>query len=806
MSPTTSAAEVVPILCGAASAGIRACDLAEPPGDVPALFDTMVSGAMRSIDGPPGPTIPGPQAFLEAVFELSRPHGPWGGVVVPDSSPAKSPGQPSHAEARRFAAEKASDGIPSPRGSMPSSSPRRLPGLKPKGVATGSTASPDVPAVPCMPTVNRDPTPGGTPMSVAGSLPAWWIAVGIGPGEAPAPHPTAQPFPPVVVRAIGDERNGLGMSPDLTEGQRIPREASMSSLGSGSRNPGSDAPDGRSVGPVETEAPSPSRMGPGSQARPGADGADLEEPPTVPTGVLDRDARPCPAVPVESPGGKPVERLAMEGSGEVDAEVRPIHGMIPLFGRRAPWLTQTRWSGGGNGFAAGPVVGPTLREGLPVAVEKVSSPPISSQQAEAPGSADGPVTRSAPSLAPRIGDDGGVTDPRRGFHAALGERGANPCIPGHDSGSDRPLVTGEGTRPPTEDPALPDSDAACQETRRSLPDFRRSSQATDSAAVLSTGGRTGFAPEAPRQRWDLPPSGTADVAYGTSDGWSTSAVSPTPLPPSPVRGESRENPMKTELHGSSSNGGMGSYPEATASSGRSGTTSAPMRTVMVSDRSQPSVPEGAFPRRDPAFPDNPSDRSASTFAWVDPHGAQTAVSTDGSGPVIQGETDEAIQGPQPRSVGRLAEQLSGEAILMQRLRAGAMTAVLKPDAHSELRVDLRRRDGRLEIRAMLERGDSQAIAEGWPDLQRQLGSQGVHLLPIERSPNLTIHRDSLDSGGDRPSSHGGRGKNPQTHQEPRDGVPSGRAGEGRSSRPVSSRSSKVSGSKPEHRHLLESWA
>ncbi|MCX6861072.1 MAG: hypothetical protein NTX70_12760 [Verrucomicrobia bacterium] len=167
------------------------------------------------------------------------------------------------------------------------------------------------------------------------------------------------------------------------------------------------------------------------------------------------------------------------------------------------------------------------------------------------------------------------------------------------------------------------------------------------------------------------------------------------------------------------------------------------------------------------------------------------------------ELPEAVALPQARSVARLSDQLSGEVVLLQRLRTASMTAVLRPDAGSELRVDLRRREGRVEIRATLERGDAQAIAEGWPELQQQLRAQGIHLLPLERETNLNSSKASSDPADERSAHSGGRGRSQQPPQDPAPGL----GGEvGQKTRSHTAHSAPSGPSKPDHRHLLESWA
>ncbi|NBP24150.1 MAG: hypothetical protein EBU81_06290 [Proteobacteria bacterium] len=168
------------------------------------------------------------------------------------------------------------------------------------------------------------------------------------------------------------------------------------------------------------------------------------------------------------------------------------------------------------------------------------------------------------------------------------------------------------------------------------------------------------------------------------------------------------------------------------------------------------------------------------------------------------ETTERVVLPRNSSVARLSDQLNGEVVLLQRMRTASMTAVLRPDAGSELRVDLRRREGRIEIRATLERGEAQAIAEGWPELQRQLQVQGVQLLPLERQPSATASGSLAEAAGERSPQSGGRGRNPSGSEEAAAGT---RAEAGpKQPSPDSNRSVSVPVRQSASSRMLESWA
>ena len=333
--------------------------------------------------------------------------------------------------------------------------------------------------------------------------------------------------------------------------------------------------------------------------------------------------------------------------------------------------------------------------------------------------------------------------------------------------------------------------------------------------VLPEGAKEKFVPEVAAdskttegtksspQSTNLPPSRSADIAYGGSGGLTGKVLSDEGSSYQLDPGKTPEIPEKPVFQGQGTPSGKGGDPEAELPRNRSGMTHASAQTAMASDRFQISAPETA-PQRRGAGPLEAESIGASSVARV----TESSMGMPLLDPLIREsnrlpELPEAVPLPQARSVARLSDQLSGEVVLLQRLRTASMTAVLRPDAGSELRVDLRRREGRVEIRATLERGDAQAIAEGWPELQQQLRAQGIHLLPLEREINLDSSKASSDPADERSAHSGGRGRNQQPAQDPAPGL-GGEAGQ--KTRSNTAHSAPSVPSKPDHRHLLESWA
>jgi hypothetical protein len=310
------------------------------------------------------------------------------------------------------------------------------------------------------------------------------------------------------------------------------------------------------------------------------------------------------------------------------------------------------------------------------------------------------------------------------------------------------------------------------------------------------------------QPTNLPPSRSADIAYGGSGEPSNNAALDNGVGSESNSDKNPETSEKQVFQDRATPSEKRGDAEVGSTRNRSGMTHARTETAMASDRFQTSVPETAPQRRGAGSLDSEPLGSLSLARDVDPSMRMPSLAPAISELNPFPETAEAVALPQARSITRLSDQLSGEVVLLQRLRNASMTAVLRPDAGSELRVELRRRDGRVEIRATLERGDAQAIAEGWPELQQQLRTQGVHLLPLEREGSPDSSKASSDPADERSAHSGGRGRNQQPAQDsaPEMGGEAGQKARSHQARSAQPAALKPAAIKPAHRPLLESWA
>lgn len=79
----------------------------------------------------------------------------------------------------------------------------------------------------------------------------------------------------------------------------------------------------------------------------------------------------------------------------------------------------------------------------------------------------------------------------------------------------------------------------------------------------------------------------------------------------------------------------------------------------------------------------------------------------------------------------LAGEITQRAVELKRLDLDSMTVVLRPDSHTELSLQLSRRDGVVEIKAQCERGDWGNLGAHWEELQKSLEAKGIRLGQLE---------------------------------------------------------------------------
>lgn len=86
-----------------------------------------------------------------------------------------------------------------------------------------------------------------------------------------------------------------------------------------------------------------------------------------------------------------------------------------------------------------------------------------------------------------------------------------------------------------------------------------------------------------------------------------------------------------------------------------------------------------------------------------------------------------------RAVERTQDLMALHAFRLRDSGQDSMQVVIKPSPDLHLALNLRMRDGQMEVTANLQRGDFEFLNRHWTDLQQQLEARGVRLAPLSNN-------------------------------------------------------------------------
>jgi len=90
---------------------------------------------------------------------------------------------------------------------------------------------------------------------------------------------------------------------------------------------------------------------------------------------------------------------------------------------------------------------------------------------------------------------------------------------------------------------------------------------------------------------------------------------------------------------------------------------------------------------------------------------------------------------------RAQEMVTLNAVRLSDSGNNSMQVVIKPDAGTQLSLELRQQGSSVQVQAVLQQGNFNHLSQQWPDLQQRLDQRGIQLLP------LTDEGASANNGG-----------------------------------------------------------
>jgi hypothetical protein len=82
------------------------------------------------------------------------------------------------------------------------------------------------------------------------------------------------------------------------------------------------------------------------------------------------------------------------------------------------------------------------------------------------------------------------------------------------------------------------------------------------------------------------------------------------------------------------------------------------------------------------------------------------------------------------ALGRTQELVTVSAARLSDSGNNSMQVVIKPDAGTQLSLELRQQGGNVEVQAVLQQGDFNHLNQQWPELQQRLEERGIRLAPL----------------------------------------------------------------------------
>jgi len=88
-----------------------------------------------------------------------------------------------------------------------------------------------------------------------------------------------------------------------------------------------------------------------------------------------------------------------------------------------------------------------------------------------------------------------------------------------------------------------------------------------------------------------------------------------------------------------------------------------------------------------------------------------------------------------QTLDRTQDLMSLHASRLVDAKSDSLQVVIKPDAGTQLSLELRQRGGGIEAQAILQKGDFENLKQLWPELQHRLEQRGIKLAPLTSDGN-----------------------------------------------------------------------
>ena len=109
----------------------------------------------------------------------------------------------------------------------------------------------------------------------------------------------------------------------------------------------------------------------------------------------------------------------------------------------------------------------------------------------------------------------------------------------------------------------------------------------------------------------------------------------------------------------------------------------------------------------------------------------------GTGPADDASAVANISDVRSQALDRTHDLVMLHALRLVGADSDSLQVVIKPDAGTQLSLELRQRGGGIEAQAVLQSGDFDKLKQHWPELQQRLEQRGIKLAPLASTENQT---------------------------------------------------------------------
>ena len=125
--------------------------------------------------------------------------------------------------------------------------------------------------------------------------------------------------------------------------------------------------------------------------------------------------------------------------------------------------------------------------------------------------------------------------------------------------------------------------------------------------------------------------------------------------------------------------------------------------------------------------------------------------------VVSGEID--LQPVRPVEPIAVVEQIRAHIELLKASTAEKLDVVIRPDAQTELNIQVEKVNGHIHVQVRCDRGDFAALETQWGTIQSTLATQGIRVDPLQQGPGAQLQQQGSHN------SHNFSGQHSNQHDE-----------------------------------------